>query len=406
MKNFVKQYSEIGKLNAVMLHRPGDELNQVAPDFFGEMLIDDTLYLPAAQRDHDVFAEILRENGTEVLYLKDLFCDVIKDDALRCRYIDDFIAASRINGVNMAETIREYLSSKTPTELFDTVAKGIRPEDIEHLNPSLISLKVTNTYPFILPPMPNIYFTRDTSISIGEGMVISNMSMASRCRETLFNKYIHDYHPLFTEQDVPLWSDGFSRPYHIEGGDVLVLSDKVLAIGCGERTEIAAVEMLANKVFAQGFERILVFNNPKSRTFMHLDVLCTMIDHDTFLTHPCIYEKQFDVYEMTGTPGALKISCTTESVDRLFARCLKLPAVRFIAVGGSDPIAASREHWNMGSNSLTLSPGNIVVYDRNDVTNNMLARAGIKLNLVPAAELVRGRGGPRCMSMPINRDLL
>ncbi len=240
---------------------------------------------------------------------------------------------------------------------------------------------------------------------IGNGMVISSMSMPSRSRETLFTRYIHDYHPLFTASPVPLWYDNEQR-YNMEGGDVLILSDKLLAIGCGERTNIAAVEMLANRVFAEGFERILVFNNPRSRKFMHLDVLCTMVDYDKFITHPCIYEKQFDVYELTGKPGKLSISCTTDPVNKIFARCLGLPAVKFIEMGGGDPIIAAREHWNMGSNSLTLSPGNIAVYDRNEVTNELLIKAGIKLNLVPAGELVRGRGGPRCMSMPINRSAI
>ena len=405
MDRFVNQFSEIGKLNAVMLHRPGDELNQVTPDFFDDMLIDDTLYLPAAQRVHDRFAEILRENGAAVYYLKDLFCEVIADDKLRLQYIEDFLAQSPIPGDAVRDAIRAYLLPKSPSDLFDSVARGIRPRDLAAIPGNCIALDVTNVYPFILDPMPNIYFTRDTSMCIGGGMVISSMSMPSRSRETLFTRYIHDYHPLFTASPVPLWYDNEQR-YNMEGGDVLILSDKLLAIGCGERTNIAAVEMLANRVFAEGFERILVFNNPRSRKFMHLDVLCTMVDYDKFITHPCIYEKQFDVYELTGKPGKLSISCTTDPVNKIFARCLGLPAVKFIEMGGADPIIAAREHWNMGSNSLTLSPGNIAVYDRNEVTNELLIKAGIKLNLVPAGELVRGRGGPRCMSMPINRSAI
>ncbi len=403
MERFVNQFSEIGKLNAVMLHRPDEEINQVTPDFFADMLIDDTLYLPAAQRDHDRFAEILRQNGATVYYLGDLFCEAIAKDEIRAAYLEDFLNASFIKGDHLRDAIRAYLSPMGPKELFQAVSRGIRPRDLEGLMPNLVPLKVTNPYPFVLDPMPNIYFTRDTSICIGNGMVISSMSMPSRDRETLFTRYIHDHHPLFQNPEVPLWYDN-SLSYGIEGGDVLILSDKLLAIGCGERTSIAAVEVLANRLFDQGYERILIFNNPKSRKFMHLDVLCTMVDVDKFLTHPCIYEKQFEVYEMTGKPGNLKISCTTDPVDKTFARCLGLPSVRFIEMGGGDPVIAAREHWNMGSNSLTLSPGNIAVYDRNNVTNDLLDQAGIRLNLVPAGELVRGRGGPRCMSMAINRS--
>jgi arginine deiminase len=403
MKNFVNQYSEIGKLNTVMLHRPNIEIDQVTPEFFNEMLIDDTLYLPAAQCDHDVFAGILRDNGTQVLFLSELFCDVIADDAIRLRYIDEYVRESAIGGEDIRTAVQEYLRPMPPQELFRAVSKGIRSADLEHISPKSVTLSIRDPYPFVLDPMPNIYFTRDTSICIGSGMVICSMSKPARRRETLFTRYIHDFHPLF--KDSPLWYDN-TIPYNIEGGDVLILSDKVLAIGCGERTSIAAVEMLADKLFAEGYERILVFNNPKSRKFMHLDVLCTMVDYDKFLTHPCIYDKQFDVYELTGKPGALRISITTDPVDRIFARALGLPSVRFVEMGGGDPIIAAREHWNMGSNSLTIAPGNVIVYDRNEVTNELLARAGVKVNTVPAAELVRGRGGPRCMSMAINRDNL
>ena len=192
MDRFVNQFSEIGKLNAVMLHRPGDELNQVTPDFFDDMLIDDTLYLPAAQRDHDRFAEILRENGAAVYYLKDLFCEVIANDKLRLQYIEDFLTQSPIPGDAVRDAIRAYLLPKTPSDLFDAVARGIRPRDLAAIPGNRIALDVTNVYPFILDPMPNIYFTRDTSMCIGGGMVISSMSMPSRSRETLFTRYIHD----------------------------------------------------------------------------------------------------------------------------------------------------------------------------------------------------------------------
>lgn len=401
MTSIVNQFSEIGRLNAVMLHRPGEELNQVTPDHFADMLIDDILYLPAAQNDHDVFAETIAKNGAKVYYLEDLFSESIADDSLKAAFIEEFIRSSRIKGDSLAEAVRSFLSPMSPRELFRAAARGIRATELGGVRPKPLSLGLRDANPFVAEPMPNIYFTRDTSMCIGRGMVISSMSMRSRERETIFTRYIHDHHPLFKAS--PLWYDN-TLAYGIEGGDVLILSDKLLAIGLGERTNIAAVEVLANRIFAEGYERILLFNNPKSRKFMHLDVLCTMVDYDKFITHPCIYEKQFDVYELTGRPGALRLSLTTDPVDRLFARSLGLPAVKFIEMGGGDPIIAAREHWNMGSNSLTLSPGNVVVYDRNEVTNELLARAGIKVNTIPGGELVHGRGGPRCMSMAISRD--
>ena len=405
MDRLVEQYSEIGPLQTVLVHRPDVEITQIMPDFFDEMLLDDMPHVPLAQADHDVFAETMRKNGANVLYLSDLFCESIAEKSVRYAYIEDYIAASGIKGETVKQAVREYLQPLEPLALFRAVSRGIVRRDLAFFKPTPIPLLMKDPYPFVVDPMPNMYFTRDVAISIGTGLLISTMSMHSRERETLFIRYIHDHHPLFKAQDIPLWSDA-SLGYGIEGGDVLVLSDKVLAIGCGERTSIAAVECLANRLFAHGYERILVFNNPRSRTFMHLDVLCTMVDRDTFLTHPCVYEKQFDVYELTGSPNHLNLSLTTDPGNKIFARALGLPAVRFIEMGGGDPIIAAREHWNMGSNSLTLSPGHIITYDRNEVTNDLLVRAGIKVDTVPGGELCRGRGGPRCMSMPLKREKL
>ena len=402
MNRLVEQFSEIGPLETVLVHRPDVEVAQILPDFFDEMLLDDMPHVPLAQADHDVFVETMRKNGANVLYLSDLFCEAVSDEVVRHAYVEDYIATSHIKGETVKEAVREYLWPMDPATLFRTVSRGILRRDLAFFQPTPIPLAVEDPYPFVVDPMPNMYFTRDVAISIGTGLLISTMSMHSRERETLFIRYIHDHHPLFQTHEVPLWSDR-ALGYGIEGGDVLILSDKVLAIGCGERTSIAAVECLANRVFAHGYERILVFNNPRSRTFMHLDVLCTMVDRDAFLPHPCIYEKQFDVYELTGSPNQLHISLTTDPVNRIFARALGLPAVRFIEMGGGDPIVAAREHWNMGSNSLTLAPGHIITYDRNDVTNELLDKSGIRVETVPGGELCRGRGGPRCMSMPLKR---
>lgn len=405
MNNFVNQFNEIGSLKTVMLHRPDVEVEQIIPEYLEQMLAEDTPYVPAAQKEHDVFAKILSDNGVCVLYLKDLFCESVKDKSVREKYIDDYVSVAGVKGESLRAAVKEYLADKSPAELFYEVCKGVKRSDLMGIKPLPIPLQIEEAYPFVTDPIPNVYFTRDVGICVGNGMIISHMSMPSRVREALFVRYIHDFHPDFAKVDVPLWYDK-EMPYSIEGGDVLVLSDKVLAIGCGERTTIAAVEQLALRLFNNGYERILVFNNPRSRKYMHLDVLCTMVDRDKFLVHPCIYDKQFNVYELTKGTGCepLAISCTTDPVDKIFARVLKIPAVKFIEVGGGDPIIAAREHWNMGGNSLAISPANIITYNRNDVTNELLTKAGIKVNTIPGGELSRGRGGPRCMSMPINRD--
>ncbi|MEG1548528.1 MAG: arginine deiminase [Clostridia bacterium] len=404
MNNFVSQFSEIGKLNTVMLHRPDVEILHIIPDYLEQMLAEDTPYLPTAQKEHDAFANTLRANGVTVLYLADLFCDVIADSTIRRAFIDDYIRVSGIQGEAMRDIIRDYLCSKDARGVFNEVCKGIMYRDLSYVVDKPMRLCVTDPYPFITDPVPNAYFTRDVCITVGNGMIISSMSMPSRKRETLPVKYIHRYHPLFTAQQIPLWYDS-DLGYEIEGGDVLVLSNKVLAIGCGERTSVNAVECVAKQVFKHGFERILLFNNPKNRKFMHLDVLCTMVDYDKFLVHPCIADKYFEVYDITPSAnGGVHTRCTTDSVRDLFKKSLGLSSVQFIEVGGGDPVISAREHWNMGSNSLALSPGNVITYDRNDVTNELLAKAGIRVNTIPGSELSRGRGGPRCMSMPINRD--
>ncbi len=403
MEAFVNQSSEIGRLKSVLLHRPDIEVAQIIPEYLEQMLAEDTPYVPAAQREHDVFADTLRNSGVEVLYLKDLFCEALTTHPeAREPFVDDYIAAAGVPGEGLRRAVREYLLQKDTKGLFFEVSKGVMRKDLNALADKPIQLLVNEPYPFITDPVPNAYFTRDIGVCIGNGMIISSMSKPSRMRETLVLRYIHKYHPRFTKHEVPLWYDG-EPGYKIEGGDVLVLSDKTLAIGCGERTCVSAVESVANRLLKEGYERILLFNNPRSRKFMHLDVLFTMVDYDKFLVHPYIANKECEIYELTAN-GGLNVSCVTESLDDMLKRTLKLSAVKLIRVGGDDPIATAREHWNMGSNSLTISPGNVITYDRNDVTNELLVRAGVKVNAIPGSELARGRGGPRCMSMPIHRE--
>ncbi len=402
MGNFVNLRSEIGRLNTVMLHRPGIEVQQLIPDYLEKMLSEDTPHVPTAQCEHDEFAEVLRAHGVEVLYLEDLFVMVMEDECLKHQFIEDYLVVGEVQAESLREVIREYLAKKAAKELFFEVSKGIMRRDLENWTPKPLPLLVKDEYPFFTDPVSSMYFTRDISICIGNGMIVSSMSMPFRRRETLLMKYIHDYHPLFKE--VPLWYNN-SLGYSIEGGDCLVLSDKVMAIGYSQRTSLGAIEYVAGRLLRNGYERIIVFNLPKTRKYMHLDVICTMIDYDKFLAAPQVYEGAFDVYELTlKKDGSLYANCMNESLEEVFKRALGLSAVEFIKVGGGDPLTAAREHWNMGSNSLTIAPGEVITYDRNDITNDMLVKRGIKVHTIPGSELSKGRGGPRCMSMPINRE--
>ncbi len=400
---YINVKSEIGPLKRVMLHRPGVELANLMPDFLERMLAEDTPDVAEAGREHDVFAGILRNAGVDVVYIEKEFAEIVKNDGIRRAFIDDFVDIG-VKGDSLKPAVREYLLSVPAEGLFDAVAKGITRADLKDVSPKPIQAIVEDDYPFLTDPLPNIYFTRDISFSIGTGIAISAMSMPARMRETLFIRYLHKYAEKFGAGTVDLLYD-YNCGCQIEGGDVLSLSDKCVAIGCGERTCEAAIEKLAKTLFTRGYEKVLLFKNPANRTYMHLDVLMTHVDYDKFLAHPCMAHKWFDVYELTPAGhGEINVTRTTDGVDKILARALHIDGVSFIEMGGGDPIAYKREHWNMGSNSLAIAPANIITYDRNHVTNELLDKAGIHVNPIPGGELSRGRGGPRCMSMPMLRE--
>ena len=258
--------------------------------------------------------------------------------------------------------------------------------------------------PFASDPMPNLYFTRDPGACIGNGINIHHMSTPARRREALLLKYMLKYNRDFALEDTPQWYDVYNE-YSIEGGDVLVLSKDIVAIGYSQRTTIAGIERFAHNLLKDsGFKKVLVFDIPKCRAFMHLDTVFTMVDYDKFTIHPEI-EGPLAVYEITaGADGELKYNAIKDDLAKILALELKLPAVDLIRCGGGDMIAAQREQWNDGSNTLCIAPGTVITYERNYVTNDLLDKKGIKVLSIPSAELSRGRGGPRCMSCPVNRD--
>lgn len=403
MSELVNVKSEIGTLRRVMLHRPGVELANLMPDYLERMLAEDTPDVKRAGEEHDVFSNILRNNGVDVVYIEDMFTDVVKDVEVRKSFINDY-AELATNGLSLRRAIVEYLISVPYDKLFDAVAMGVTRDDLNGIYNKPIQLYIKDEYPFLIDPLPNIYFTRDISFCIGTGMAISAMSMPARMKETLFVRYIHRYSKYFGNGQVDLLYD-YNCGCGIEGGDVLSLSNKCVAIGCGERTSSAAIERLAHTLFERGYSKVLLFKNPSSRTYMHLDVLMTHIDYDKFLAHPCIAHKWFDIYELTPAHnGEISINCTTDGTAHILERALGLDKITFVEIAGGDPIQYRREHWNMGANSLAIAPGSIITYDRNSITNELIDKAGVKVNPIPGGELSRGRGGPRCMSMPMIRD--
>lgn len=404
----IQVYSEIGRLKRVLLHRPGKEIENLTPDLMDRLLFDDIPYLEVARQEHDAFADIFRANGVEVLYLEDLAAEAIADEAVKRSFIREYLVESRISGESLLNRVEDYFTSFDDNRaLVDKMMEGIRKEEITDYKRLSLADMVASHYPFIVDPMPNLYFTRDPFASIGTGISLNHMRTVTRNRETLFAKYIFEHHSMFKDVHVPRWYDR-SFSHSIEGGDQLVLSEKVVAIGVSERTDAAAIDAFANRIFQDGqsFEVILAFDIPKKRAFMHLDTVFTMVDYNKFTIHPEI-EGPLTVYSIRkGEKGRLNIERETLELHEVLAKYLEVDKVELIRCGGGNAIDAGREQWNDGSNTLAIAPGEVVVYSRNHVTNRLLEEAGIKLHVMPSSELSRGRGGPRCMSMPLYRELL
>ena len=403
----VQVKSEIGKLRKVILHRPGRELLNLTPDSLERLLFDDIPYLEVAQQEHDVFAQKLRDNGVEVLYLERLMADVIRDNRqVREQFIDQWLDEADIHTPYWRGLCKEYLDSHyaDAQALVDKTMEGMALSEFEIDRSNMLVDLVSGPTEMIVDPMPNLYFTRDPFAMIGNGVSVNRMYSVTRRRETIYGDYIFKYHPDFAGTPRYYTRDSSFR---IEGGDILNINDHVLAIGISQRTQPDAIDAIAKSLFndeTSTIDTVLAFDIPKSRAFMHLDTVFTQIDVDKFTVHPGILGP-LQVFEITpGKDGELKVHEIDDTLENILAKYLGLPKVTLIQCAGGDTIAAEREQWNDGSNTLCIAPGVIVVYERNDVTNEVLRKAGLKVLEMPSAELSRGRGGPRCMSMPLIRE--
>lgn len=400
--------SEIQPLKKVLLHRPGRELLNLIPDRLPELLFDDIPYLKVARQEHDAFAQILRDNGVEVVYLEDLMTQVL---TLHPELIDTFLhqwlTEGDVKTGKWQDKLTDYMRANFEGKaLVEKTMEGITMREMGNVSAYSLQDRIAPPDDLIIDPMPNLYFTRDPFCSVGTGIFLNRMRYPIRRRETIYADYIFKYHPDFQGRVARY----YDRYFHasLEGGDVLNLTEDTLAIGISQRTSPDGIESAARNLFRDPLakiRRILAFDIPDCRAFMHLDTVFTQIDTDKFTVHPAILGT-LTVYEITpgrDDPEALHIERLDADLETILKRYTGQDRVTLIRCGGSDPIAAAREQWNDGSNTLCLSPGKIIVYQRNEVSNTILRDAGIEVLEMPSAELSRGRGGPRCMSMPLIR---
>ena len=404
--NPIKVNSEIGRLKVVLLHEPGEELHNLTPEKLDDLLFDDIPWLPLAKKEHQAFAKTFIDAGVKVVYLVDLMTEVLDlSNDIRNEFIEQFIKEANIHSNTLREVATEYLKSiKDNRELVLKAIAGIKKKDIPSYGVRTLTDHVED-YLFVCDPMPNLYFQRDPFASIGNGVSLNKMYSVTRSRETIFGEFIFKYHPDYKK--VPLYYSRY-EDVNIEGGDIMVLNNHVLIVGVSQRTTSEAVERLAKNLFFNNdtdFDTVLAFTIPQARTFMHLDTVFSQVDKNKFAIHKGCYEK-LKIYRITkdmNLEGKLKVIELNQKLEDVLESYINMP-VTLIPCGGGDAISADREQWSDGSNTVAIAPGEVIAYERNDITNAALEKAGIKVHIIPSSELSRGRGGPRCMCMPLVRE--
>jgi arginine deiminase len=397
--------SEVGRLRTVLLHRPGNELRRLTPRNNDQLLFDGVPWVDRAQAEHDAFARALSDRGVEVLHLDRLLAEVLSFPSARAELIAAAVDDPRL-GATLQRSTTTHLSGLDPEQLAGTLIAGLAHDELR--GGKGLAYEIMDRGDFVVPPLPNLLFTRDSSVWIGDEVAVTSLAMPARHRESTITAAVYAHHPRFAGVE-QLYG---ARLEHLEGGDVLLLAEGVVAVGVGERTTPGGAERLARRVFARGLAHtVLVVPIAQQRATMHLDTIATMVDVDAMVMYPAVADS-LKAWTVTAPNGVADDADTTELAVAgpqpfltAAAAGMGIDRLRVIDTG-LDPVTAEREQWDDGNNTLALAPRLAVAYERNTVTNAALEAAGIEVVQIAGSELGSGRGGPRCMSCPVARDPL
>ncbi len=407
MKKTVANFSEIAPLKKVLMHRPGDEFLNLTPNTLERLLFDDIPYLKIAQQEHDAFANALRAEGVEVVYITDLAAEAIESGGrtVRRKFLEQFIDEAGVTSPKVKKHCFDYLNSfKNTRDMVKKCIAGVDISELKKLGKVSGFYATRDTGRMIIDPIPNLLFQRDPMAIVGHGATLHRMWSVTRTRESIFAEYVFGYHPFY--EKMKLYYER-TEPYFIEGGDIQVLSSEVVVIGISQRTEPDAIANFAKNLFkdkTSSFKYVLAIDIPDERSFMHLDTVMTQVDVDKFAVQDAIMDIS-TIYEITaGNGGEIEIVEIHQSLQKVLEKYLHLSHVELIKCGNGRRIDAEREQWSDGVNLMCVRPGVVIAYDRNFVTNQALKKHGIKVIEIPSSELSRGRGGSHCMTMALVRE--